>query len=84
MAVILCVAHICGNIFHISPANILHAMYGQFMGIFVSGTYLATTHEDDVVLVCVLAYRYKNIGSMWPYSIMAMDSYLHCTVIFFQ
>ena len=40
--------------------------------IFVAGAYMATTCEADIAVACILTHLCKSIGSIYPYSIMAV------------
>ena len=44
----------------------------HWRGIFVVGIYMAVTYEVIIAVGCVLAYLYSSVGSIFPYSIMAV------------
>ena len=57
-------AYICVYIFHINPSkSCLHGIFiPNFVGIFVSGTYLAVKCEVVIAVSCVSACLQKMLG----------------------
>ena len=44
----------------------------NLMGIFVSGTYLVMSFETFAAVNCVLECMWKNVSSMYPFSMLVL------------
>ena len=64
------------HMWHIYALTNVHTKYWAYMlnlvGIFVSGTYLSVTGRVEVAGGVVWDYKCKNVGSLCPFSMLAM------------
>ena len=73
-----CIDFICGMYMHIHlPYKFMKyltymAYMSSLVGLFVPSTYLAVTWEVYIADGCILAHMCKNVGSIYPFSILVI------------